>query len=245
VIITYVKANQTTLQYGSGGGGSASHTACVLLNSLIGVSITHVPYRGAAPAMQNLVGGDQCLDLVPIGLLAHVEPEHRAHSLTDPFRRLAVPGGNVTGTTVLNPELMAKRLELLKEIVPAMTHAAVLLNPGNAANGPVRQAMEMAAKALQVGLQPFELQSSGDLDRVFAAMADSKIDALVVHDPVGAGREPGAARRQRHRFYRPRLWILREMGGTAQRDRARRYAGSGAPGNGWNCSKRSRQALRG
>ena len=77
---------------------------------------------------------------------------------------------------------MAKRLELLKEIVPAMTHAAVLLNPGNAANGPVRQAMGMAAKALQVGLQPFELQGLGDLDRVFAAMADSKIDALVVHD---------------------------------------------------------------
>src|SRR6516225_5930977 len=39
-----------------------------------------------------------------------------------------------------------------------------------------------AAKALQVGLQPFELQGSGELDRVFAAMADSKIDALVVHD---------------------------------------------------------------
>jgi putative ABC transport system substrate-binding protein len=42
---------------------------------------------------------------------------------------LAHPGGNVTGTTVLNPELMAKRLELLKEIAPAMTQAAVLLNP--------------------------------------------------------------------------------------------------------------------
>ena len=39
-----------------------------------------------------------------------------------------------------------------------------------------------AAKALQVGLQPFELQGSGELDRVFAAMADSKIDALIVHD---------------------------------------------------------------
>jgi tripartite-type tricarboxylate transporter receptor subunit TctC len=55
--ITYVKANQANLQYGSGGAGAASHTACVLLNSLIGVSITHVPYRGAAPAMQDLVGG--------------------------------------------------------------------------------------------------------------------------------------------------------------------------------------------
>jgi putative ABC transport system substrate-binding protein len=95
---------------------------------------------------------------------------------------LAHPGGNVTGTTVLNPELMAKRLELLKEIVPVMTHAAVLLNPGNAANGPVRQAMGMTAKALQVELQPFEVQGASDLDRVFPAMADSKIDALIVHD---------------------------------------------------------------
>src|SRR6516164_1570249 len=95
---------------------------------------------------------------------------------------LAHPGGNVTGTTVLNPELMAKRLELLKEIAPAMTQTAVLFNPGNAANGPVRQAMEMTAEALHVGLQPFELRGSDELDRVFAAMADSKIDALIVHD---------------------------------------------------------------
>src|SRR6516225_9066005 len=95
---------------------------------------------------------------------------------------LAHPGGNVTGTTVLNPELMAKRLELLKEIVPVIRQAAVLLNPGNAANGPVRQAMQMAAKALQVGLQSFELRGSNELDRVFAAMAGSKIDALIVHD---------------------------------------------------------------
>src|SRR5262245_18762670 len=95
---------------------------------------------------------------------------------------LAHPGGNVTGTTVLNPELMAKRLELLKEIVPAITQGALMLNPGNAANVPVLQAMEMTAKALQVGLQPFELRGSSELDRVFAAMADSKIDALIVHD---------------------------------------------------------------
>ena len=95
---------------------------------------------------------------------------------------LAHPGGNVTGTTVLNPELMAKRLELLKEIVPAITRAAVLLNPGNAANEPVRQAMELTAKALHLGLQHFELRGSGELESVFVAMANSKIDALVVHD---------------------------------------------------------------
>ena len=95
---------------------------------------------------------------------------------------LAHPGGNVTGTTVLNPELMAKRLELLKELVPTMTQVAVLLNPDNAANGPVRQAMEMTAKALNIGLHPFELRGAGEIESVFAAMVDGKIDALVVHD---------------------------------------------------------------
>jgi putative ABC transport system substrate-binding protein len=95
---------------------------------------------------------------------------------------LARPGGNVTGTTVLNPQLMAKRLELLKSIVPAMTQAAVLLNSGNAANGPARQAMEMTAQSLKMELHPFELRDSGELETAFAAMANRKIDALVVHD---------------------------------------------------------------
>ncbi len=95
---------------------------------------------------------------------------------------LAHPGGNVTGTTVLNPQLMAKRLELLKAIVPAMTQVAVLLNSGNAANGPVRQVMEMTAQSLKLELHPFELRDSGELASTFGAMANRKIDALVVHD---------------------------------------------------------------
>jgi len=95
---------------------------------------------------------------------------------------LAHPGGNVTGTTVLNPQLMAKRLELLKSIVPAVTQAAMLLNSGNAANGPVRQAMEMTAQSLKMELHPFELRESGELESTFEAMANRKIDALVVHD---------------------------------------------------------------
>ena len=50
--IAYAKANQATMQYGSGGAGSASHLACALLNAALDVNVTHVPYRGAAPAMQ-------------------------------------------------------------------------------------------------------------------------------------------------------------------------------------------------
>jgi tripartite-type tricarboxylate transporter receptor subunit TctC len=68
--IAYAKANQATMQYGSGGTGSASHLACVLLNSAIGINVTHVPYRGAAPAIQDLIAGRidyQCPD-TPIAI---------------------------------------------------------------------------------------------------------------------------------------------------------------------------------
>ena len=45
------------MQFGSAGAGSATHLGCVLLNYMIGVDITHVPYRGTGPAMQDLIGG--------------------------------------------------------------------------------------------------------------------------------------------------------------------------------------------
>ena len=55
--IAYAKANAAKMQFGSAGVGSGTHLPCVLLNRAIGVDITHVPYRGAGPAMQDLVGG--------------------------------------------------------------------------------------------------------------------------------------------------------------------------------------------
>jgi tripartite-type tricarboxylate transporter receptor subunit TctC len=53
----YAKANQGKMQFGSAGAGAATHLGCVVLNVTIGVDITHVPYRGTGPAMQDLVGG--------------------------------------------------------------------------------------------------------------------------------------------------------------------------------------------
>src|SRR3569833_4344029 len=55
--VAYAKANQGKMQFGSAGAGSATHLGCVLLNYMIGVDITHVPYRGTGPAMQDLIGG--------------------------------------------------------------------------------------------------------------------------------------------------------------------------------------------
>jgi hypothetical protein len=55
--IAYGKANEAKLQYGSAGAGSSTHLACVLLNAAIGITVTHVPYRGGTPAMQDLLAG--------------------------------------------------------------------------------------------------------------------------------------------------------------------------------------------
>jgi tripartite-type tricarboxylate transporter receptor subunit TctC len=55
--VAYTKENQARMQFGSPGAGASSHIACVVLNHIIGVSPTHVPYRGGGPAMQDLIGG--------------------------------------------------------------------------------------------------------------------------------------------------------------------------------------------
>jgi len=55
--VTYTKANQGKMQYGSAGVGSTTHLACSLLNTTMGANVTHVPYRGGGPAANDLVGG--------------------------------------------------------------------------------------------------------------------------------------------------------------------------------------------
>jgi len=68
-LIGHIKAKHAGMQYGSPGAGTIPHLACVLLNRLIGVDVIHVPYRGAAPAMQDLMAGRidyQCAAFAPV-----------------------------------------------------------------------------------------------------------------------------------------------------------------------------------
>jgi tripartite-type tricarboxylate transporter receptor subunit TctC len=55
--VAYAKANQAKMQFGSAGAGSATHLGCVVLNTAMGTNITHIPYKGTGPAMQDLIGG--------------------------------------------------------------------------------------------------------------------------------------------------------------------------------------------
>lgn len=67
--VAYLKANQGKMQFASAGVGSGTHLPCALLNRAIGVEITHIPYRGAGPAMQDLIAGrvDYMCDTIQTG----------------------------------------------------------------------------------------------------------------------------------------------------------------------------------
>lgn len=95
---------------------------------------------------------------------------------------LARPGGNVTGLTFFLAELMAKRLQLLKEVRTSMTRAGVLLQRDNAYNGLVLEAMQATAKALKVELYPIEVRGPADFESAFSTWTDKKIQGIVIHD---------------------------------------------------------------
>ena len=93
---------------------------------------------------------------------------------------LARPGGNVTGMTGINPEVAAKRLELVMDAFPRTRNVAVLMNADSPKS--TFQAMEVAAASLKLNLHPFEVRRPGDLDSAFAAMAKKRVDAIVTID---------------------------------------------------------------
>ena len=95
---------------------------------------------------------------------------------------LARPGGNITGSATFGLELTAKRLELLKEMLPRITRVAVLLNPENPIKNPLLQAMGMTAKSLKVGLQPIEARNLNEIESAFSTISRKRVDAMVIEN---------------------------------------------------------------
>jgi putative tryptophan/tyrosine transport system substrate-binding protein len=95
---------------------------------------------------------------------------------------LARPGGNITGTTFLSPELSAKRLEILSEALPNTHRVAVLVNPSNASNVPVMRALNPAAASLNLELNMVDARTPAEFNAAFSSMAKSGVDALLVSE---------------------------------------------------------------
>jgi ABC-type uncharacterized transport system substrate-binding protein len=94
---------------------------------------------------------------------------------------LARPGGNLTGINLLGLELTAKRLELLREMLPASARVAVLINPANTANAQITlREVEAAGRAMGLQLQIFNASTSREIDAAFAAFGRERPDAVFV-----------------------------------------------------------------
>jgi len=105
---------------------------------------------------------------------------------------LARPGGNITGTTFLGPQLVPKRLELLKGALPKVTRVAALLHPGAFGERTMRDMVkdtEAAGRTLGVQLQLVEVRGPDEFDRAFSTMARQHADVLIVFDSVMLFRE--------------------------------------------------------
>jgi tripartite-type tricarboxylate transporter receptor subunit TctC len=97
--IAYVKANQSTMQFGSAGVGSGTHLPCVLLNSAMGVNVTHVPYRGEAPVQQDLIGGriDYMCSTIQTGAALAKEGTVKGLAVMSEHRVMIIPDLPTTG----------------------------------------------------------------------------------------------------------------------------------------------------
>jgi tripartite-type tricarboxylate transporter receptor subunit TctC len=97
--IAYIKANQSKMQFGSAGVGSGTHLPCVLFNLALGVNVTHVPYRGEAPAMQDLIGGrtDYMCATIQTGAAQANQGSVKPIAIMGPNRVPIIPGVATTG----------------------------------------------------------------------------------------------------------------------------------------------------
>ena len=112
---------------------------------------------------------------IPIVMAAPGDPV-----VTGLVQSLARPGGNITGLSQMAPELIGKRLELLKEIVPKLSRVAVLWNPPDRMSALGWKEIQAPARTLGVQLHSLEVRSPNDLDRAFEDATKARVGALVI-----------------------------------------------------------------
>jgi putative tryptophan/tyrosine transport system substrate-binding protein len=141
--------------------------AAELVRLKVDVIVTYAP-----PAIQ---AAKEATATIPIVMGGVVEPV-----ATGFVASLARPGGNITGLSLMAPELVGKQLEILKEVVPKVTRVAVLGNPANAGTTPQLRHAQDAARTLRLQLQPLQARGANEIDSAFAAMTKEGAGAVVV-----------------------------------------------------------------
>jgi putative tryptophan/tyrosine transport system substrate-binding protein len=119
-----------------------------------------------------------------------------AISISDPVAAglvtsLAHPGGNITGNTILGPDIVTKKLQILKDIIPSVRRVAYLWNPNNPATAGILEDFRKAAPLFQMVLVSLEARTVVDFDHVFAQVLSDPPDAvLLTSDPAHQAQMP-------------------------------------------------------
>ena len=171
----YVEGKNIAIEYrwGEGHFERLPELAAELVRLNVDVIVTAVTQ--ASLAAKNATG------TIPIVMVAVANPVDSGLIVS-----LARPGANITGTSVMNDEVVGKQLELLKEALPTITRVAAIWNPAN----PVFQklqlrALEATARAVNISLQKVEARDQDEIERAFKAIAKERTRTLhVLPDPV-------------------------------------------------------------
>jgi putative ABC transport system substrate-binding protein len=127
---------------------------------------------GTAPAPE---AAQRATSAIPIVMAIHSDPVGSGLAVS-----LAKPGKNVTGLSTLAPELVGKRLQLLKEAVPRISRLAVLWNPTVTTQALELSKVESATRSLQMQLQVLEARTSGDFAGAFSAMTKVRVGGVII-----------------------------------------------------------------
>jgi putative ABC transport system substrate-binding protein len=140
-----------------------------LVADLVGRNVAVIAVSGAALAVKVATS------TIPIAFVIGFDPV-----ATGLVASLARPGGNLTGVTVFSGELMAKRFELLSELVPQASMIAMLVNPNaSMAEGMIKDVQE-AARAKGVQLPVVKARTEGEFESAFAALVEMRAGGLIV-----------------------------------------------------------------
>ncbi len=163
----YVEGRNLIIEYRSADGRAESFPD--LASELMRLKVDLIVTRGtpAARAAKSATG------TIPVIMATMGDP----HAIVASF---AHPGGNVTGVTTFSTELTAKRVEILKELIPNLSRIALLHNMGNPAAPPEWEETKTAAASLGLQAELLDVRSQGDLGRALERAVQQHVDALLV-----------------------------------------------------------------
>jgi putative tryptophan/tyrosine transport system substrate-binding protein len=169
----YIEGQTVSYEYRYGDG--VPHRLAVAVNELIRRPVDVIATYGTPPTQAAKVATAS----IPIVMVGVGDPVRAGLVMS-----LARPAGNITGNTILSPDLSAKRLQILREAIPNVTRVAFLTNADNASNMATLAEMRIAASEAGITLTTIELGSGTELNRAFAILPVERIDAMFVgNDP--------------------------------------------------------------